>query len=52
MFTEDVLRGDCIEEHFDRCITFIVGGLMLGTILDRILLVPGAKTIGFIARLL
>jgi len=36
--------------QFDRCIIFIVGGLIAGTILAQLLLVPAAEVISFIAK--
>ncbi|MEW9097088.1 MAG: lipid II flippase Amj family protein [Clostridiaceae bacterium] len=52
MLTDDVIRGECTELQFNRCIIFIVGGLIVGTLLAQILLVPSARIIGFIARLI
>lgn len=49
MLTDDVLRGECEELQFHRCIIFIVAGLIVGTILAQLLLVPAAKIIEFIA---
>jgi len=49
MLTDDVIRGECLEIEFDRCVIFIVGALIAGTILAQLLLVPAAKIIGFIA---
>jgi hypothetical protein len=52
VLTDDVIRGECSELQFNRCIIFIVFGLILGTILAQILLVPAAKIIGTIARII
>lgn len=52
MLTDDVIKGDCPELQFDRCIIFIVGGLIAGTILAQLLLVPAAEVISFIAKLI
>lgn len=52
MMTDDVIRGECTEADFDRCIIFIVGGLIVGTILSQFLLVPAAKIISFIAKII
>jgi hypothetical protein len=52
MLTDDVIKGECTELQFNRCIIFIVGGLILGTILAQFLLVPAAEIISFIAKLL
>ena len=52
MLTDDVIKGECSELQFNRCIIFIVGGLIFGTILAQILLVPAAETISFIAKLI
>lgn len=52
MLTDDVIRGDCSQFQFNRCVIFIVGGLIAGTILAQFLLVPSAKAIGYIAKLI
>ncbi|MFX0549003.1 lipid II flippase Amj family protein [Hathewaya histolytica] len=52
MLTDDVIRGECSEGQFNRCITFVVAGLILGTILAQFLLVPAARTIEYIARVI
>lgn len=52
MLTDDVIRGEYTQLQFDRCIIFIVGGLIVGTILAQLLLVPAAEAIGFIAKLI
>lgn len=52
MLTDDYIRGECSELHFNRCIIFIVGSIIVGTILAQFLLVPSARVIGFIARLI
>lgn len=52
MLTDDVIKGECTELHFNRCIIFIVGGLISGTILAQFLLVPSAKLISSIAKLI
>jgi hypothetical protein len=49
MLTDDVIRGECEELRFHRCIIFIVAGLIVGTILAQFLLVPAAKVIEYIA---
>jgi hypothetical protein len=50
ILTDDVIRGECSELEFNRCIIFIVGGLIVGTILAQFLLVPAAQLIGLIAK--
>ncbi|AGK99110.1 lipid II flippase Amj family protein [Clostridium pasteurianum] len=50
MLTDDVIRGECSELQFSRCIIFIVFGLILGTILAQLLLVPAAMIIESIAK--
>jgi len=50
ILTDDVINGKCTQSQFDRCITFIVGGLIVGTILAQFLLVPAAEVISFIAK--
>lgn len=52
MLTDDVIRGECSELNFNRCIIFIIGGLIAGTILAQFILVPAAKIIAFIANLI
>ncbi len=52
MLTDDVIKGDCSELHFNRCIIFIVGGLISGTILAQFLLVPAAELISSVAKLI
>ena len=52
MLTDDVIRGECTEFQFDRCIIFIVGGLIVGTVFAQILLVPAAEVISFVAKLI
>jgi len=52
MLTDDVVRGECSELEFNRCIVFIVGGLIVGTIFAQFLLVPSAQLIGLIAKLI
>lgn len=52
MLTDDVITGKCTELQFNRCIIFIVGGLIAGTILAQFLLVPAAEVISFIAKLI
>ena len=52
MMTDDVIRGESTELEFNRCIIFIVGGLIVGSILSQFLLVPASKLIVIIARLI
>ncbi|MBZ9687098.1 lipid II flippase Amj family protein [Clostridium estertheticum] len=52
ILTDDVIKGECTQLQFDRCIIFIVGGLIVGTILAQILLVPAAQIISFIAKII
>ncbi len=52
MLTDDVIKGECTELQFNRCIIFIVGGLIVGTMLAQLLLVPAAEVISFIAKLI
>ena len=52
ILTDDVIKGECSQLQFDRCIVFIVGGLIVGTILAQILLIPAAQVISFIAKLI
>ncbi|MBU3154226.1 lipid II flippase Amj family protein [Clostridium estertheticum] len=52
ILTDDVINGECSQLQFDRCIIFIVGGLIVGTILAQFLLIPAAQVISFIAKLI
>ncbi len=52
MLTDDVIRGKCTELQFQRTVIFIVGGLIAGTLLAQIILVPAAQLIVIVARLL
>ena len=52
MLTDDVIKGECTQVQFNRCISFLVGGLIVGTMLAQILLVPAAKIISFIAEII
>ncbi|WMJ81694.1 lipid II flippase Amj family protein [Clostridium sp. MB40-C1] len=52
MLTDDVIKGECTQLQFDRCIIFIVGGLIIGTMLAQLLLVPAAEAISYIAKLI
>jgi hypothetical protein len=52
MLTDDVIRGNCTELQFNRCIIFIVAGLIVGTLLAQILLIPAAHIIVFTARMI
>ncbi|MCX7749493.1 MAG: lipid II flippase Amj family protein [Clostridia bacterium] len=45
ILTDDVIRGECSMRDFNRCIIFIVGGLIVGTILAQALLVPASWVI-------
>jgi hypothetical protein len=52
MMTDDVIRGECSELVFNRSIIFILVGLIVGTVLAQFMLVPAAKLIIIIAKLL
>lgn len=52
MMTDDVIRGERTELEFNRCIIFIVGGLIIGSILAQLILVPASHLIVIIARLI
>lgn len=52
MQTDDVIKGKCTQLQFDRCISFIVGGLIIGTVVAQFLLVPSAEVISFTAKLI
>lgn len=52
IMTDDVIRGECSELDFNRCIIFIVFGLIIGTLLAQLLLVPAARVIAFIAGII
>lgn len=52
IMTDDVMNGDCSESDFKRCISFIVFGNFIGTILAQFLLVPAARVIEIIAQVI
>ncbi|MHC1694261.1 MAG: lipid II flippase Amj family protein [Eubacteriales bacterium] len=52
MLTDDVIKGKCGYVQFDRCIIFLVTGMIFGTLIAQILLIPAAEVIVFIAKLL
>lgn len=52
MMTDDVIRGECSELDFSRCVIFIVCGLIVGTVIAQLLLVPAAEAIAIIARII
>jgi uncharacterized membrane protein len=52
MMTDDVIRGECTELEFSRCVIFIVCGLIAGTVLAQLLLIPVSNIIAIIARIL
>jgi hypothetical protein len=52
MLTDDVIKGECSELQFNRCIIFVVGGLIAGTVLAQFILVPAAEIISLIAKLI
>ena len=52
MLTDDVIRGKCPEQYFHRIIIYIVTGLILGTMLAQVMLLPAAKLIVFVAKLI
>ncbi len=51
MLTDDVIRGKCPEQYFNRIIAYIVAGLILGTMLAQLLLLPAAGLIAFVVKL-
>lgn len=52
MMTDDVIRGECTELDFSRCVIFIVCGLIAGTMIAQLLLIPVSNLIAIIARIL
>lgn len=50
MMTDDVIRGECLQEDFNRSVIFIVAGLIAGTLLAQVLLVPASMIISMIAK--
>ena len=50
IMTDDVIKGDCSHADFDRCIVFLVAGLIVGTMAAQLLLVPAAEIIRFVAE--
>lgn len=52
LMTDDVIKGKCSIIEFNRLIFFMVGSLIIGTILAQVLLVPAANIIVFIAEMI
>jgi hypothetical protein len=52
MLTDDVLAGKCSEIEFNRVIIFVVSGLIVGTMLAQLLLVPAANIIVYVAQII
>lgn len=52
MMTDDVIKGECTELEFNRCIIFIVAGLIVGSILAQFILVSASNLIVIIAKLI
>lgn len=50
MLVDDVVRGECSEVFFNRCIIFIVCGSIFGSLAAQILLVPVSSIIVQIAK--
>lgn len=49
VMTDDVIRGKCLETDFNRSVVFIVAGVILGTLLGQLLLMPVSMLISKIA---
>lgn len=52
LMTDDVLKGKCSSQEFDRTIVFLVAGLICGTIVAQALLVPLSELIRIAAVLI
>lgn len=52
MLTDDVIRGECTELQFNRCVIFIIAGLIAGSVLAQFILVPASRLIVIIAKLI
>lgn len=50
ILTDDVVKNNCSQADFDRCIVFLVAGLIIGTMAAQLLLVPAADIIKFVAE--
>ena len=45
IMTDDVIRGECSLADFERCVLYLVIGLVAGTLLSQLLLEPAAYVI-------
>jgi hypothetical protein len=49
VMTDDVIRGKCLQEDFNRSVIFIVAGLVAGTLFAQVLLIPASMFVSMIA---
>lgn len=49
IMTDDVIEGKKSEGHFRKCISFLVVGRILGTILAQVILLPASKLIAYVS---
>jgi hypothetical protein len=52
MLVDDVVRGECLPVFFNRCIIFIVCGLVCGALFAQALFVPVSSLIVEIAKII
>ena len=52
MMTDDVVAGSCSEAEFRRCVVGMVGTKVVGTAIAIPLLVPAARVIALVARII
>jgi hypothetical protein len=50
LVTDDVLQGRASESFFRRCVVWMLGSRLMGTVLAQVLLVPAASLIALIAE--
>jgi hypothetical protein len=50
LITDDVLQGRATEPFFRRCVVWMLGSRLLGTILAQLLLVPAASVVAVLAE--
>jgi hypothetical protein len=52
LLTDDVVSGKATEAYFRRCVALFAVSRLIGTIIAQLLLVPAAKIIGAVAKVL
>jgi hypothetical protein len=50
LVTDDVLQGRASESFFRRCIVWMLGSRLIGTVVAQLLLIPAATLIAFLAE--